>query len=154
METLQFLGICRRFHVNNGCDLSRITCSSCSASVLPNTTMSSAIATTLGRPSNVWSTFFSNTSCAETSPNGRRRKQYRSYGVLNVVSSFNSLSDFMSSILIVHPVLRIHWHFVIVVECHLGPVCSDEVFSHSCSSSLDLGICVVHLMVLWRTPQC
>ncbi|KAK2175797.1 hypothetical protein NP493_706g00036 [Ridgeia piscesae] len=56
--------------------------------------MSSAIATTPVRPSNVWSTFFWNTSCAETSPNGRRRKQYRPYGVLNVVSSFDSSSNF------------------------------------------------------------
>ncbi|KAK2184257.1 hypothetical protein NP493_273g01019 [Ridgeia piscesae] len=56
--------------------------------------MSSAIATTPGRPSNVWSTYFWNTSCAETSPNGRRRKQYRPYGVLNVESSFDSSSNF------------------------------------------------------------
>ncbi|KAK2178654.1 hypothetical protein NP493_536g00005 [Ridgeia piscesae] len=69
-------------------------CSSCSVSVLPNTTMSSAIATTPGRPSNVWSTFFWNTSCAETCPNGKRRKQYRPYSVLNVVSTFDSSSHF------------------------------------------------------------
>ena len=39
-------------------------------------------------------TFFWNTSCAETKPNGRRRKQYRPHDVLNVVSSLDSSSSF------------------------------------------------------------